>query len=846
MGMVPLDVALGQDLRFALRMLRKAPGFTAAAVLILAIGIGANGAIFSLINAALLRPVIGTGVDDALVGVYSGDRTRPDVFRPFSYPEYVDLRDRNDVFTHVIAEGGVRTGLTEAGQTPRVSTMLTPRVSTMLVSSNYFSALEVPLIAGRAFTRDEEHPLANAAVVVASARLASRYGIASAVIGRRLVLNNREFTIVGVAPEWFHGTMPVMSSDLWAPFGASRLLVPADQRGYVPPASLDRATPALLLAGILKPGLSEREAQARLAPLAEAFAAAYPEYNKNQQLRVQARSRTTRGAAPRSDTAALAGAGVLMAIAGMVLGVACLNLANMVLARGGARRQEIAVRLALGGSRLRIVRQLVIEGLLFSIIGGAAALLMSWWVGTMFVTALSRLASMTIVLDVSPDARVIAIVAGAIILSTVVFSLGPAWRLSRPELANALKPSAPLEARRRRGIPLTSLLVAGQIALSVTLVITAGVFIRAGARAASSEPGNPLAGGLVAEMDAALAGIDAMQARDQYAAALTRVRALPGVRAASLASIVPLGDVDEGRLVRADGEGVDTTPLFTTSTVIGSDYFSSIGLPIIAGRDFTAAEESVSAAPVAIVDRAFVDRVFGGGNPIGRTVHLVDFDGNLDDSLQIVGVVPTVRDDILEAPGPHFYVPFSRSYRVGMTLHASVEPGSEARMMESIRRAIQSEARPLPLVSLRTLTEHRDRSPGLWIVIFSARLFAAFGLIALVLATAGVYGLRAYLVERKTREIGIRVALGATRRRIVEQLLREGAALTAGGLVVGLFVAAGLVQVIQAGLGMDVSAGDPATFAIAATVSVVTTIAASYIPARRALRVDPVVALRPE
>ena len=286
--------------------------------------------------------------------------------------------------------------------------------------------------------------------------------------------------------------------------------------------------------------------------------------------------------------------------------------------------------------------------------------------------------------------------------------------------------------------------------------------------------------------------------------------------------------------------------MFATVAVIGSSYFSSLGLPIGAGRDFTAAEGANSAAAVAIVDRLFAERLFGGANPLGRVVHLVDPEGGVDDSLQIVGVVPTVRDDILEPPRPHLYIPFGHSYRVGMTLHASVEPGSEARMIEPIRRAIQAEEQPLPILSMRTLTEHRDRSPSLWMVVFAARLFVAFGLIALVLATAGVYGLRAYLVARKTREIGIRLALGATHGRIVQQLLSEGTTIAAAGLAVGLLVAAGLVRLLQSGLVMDIGALDSIAFVAASGMSVLATIAASYIPARRALRIDPAVALRPE
>ena len=829
--------ALGQDVRFALRLLRKSPGFAAAAIIVLALGIGATGAMFTVINGALLRPVIGSGVDDRFVGVYSGDRTRPDGFRPFSYPEYLELRDRNDAFAHLIAESSLRTGLTQHGATRRVGTML--------VSSNLFAALRVPMLAGRGFTSDEEHPLADAAVVVVSPGIAASYGGVPAAVGARLVLNGREFTIVGIAPEWFRGTTAIMTSAIWAPFGAARHLVPADQLGYVSPVSFDRSTPTLLLAGVLKDHVAAPDAEARLAPLASAMAAAYPEFNAHQQIVVRPRSRTGRGAGPRSDAGALAGSVVLMALAGMVLGVACLNLANLLLARGSGRRAEIAVRLALGASRVRIIRQLVIEGLLLSTAAAGAAVLLSWAIASLFVSSLTGLAAMPIFLDVSPDVRVIAAIVAATLLGTVVFSLGPAWRVSRPALATALKSGASRGASRASRPTLSGALVAAQIMMSVALLVTAGVFLRASVRAAAAEPGFPLAGGLVAELDGALAGIDARRARSQYLGVLERVRQLPGVRDASLASIVPYGD-GAGRLVRGDGAAADAAPTFATTTVVGASYFSTVGLPITVGRDFTASETANRSGGVAVVDRLFAERVFGVANPLGRIVHLVDPEGGVDDSLEIVGLVPGVQDDILEPPRPHLYLPFGRSFRVAMTLHVRVDPGVEARMIEPVRRAIAAEPRALPLLSIRTLTEHRDRSPNLWTMITASKVFAAFGILALALATTGVYGLRAYLVALRTRDIGIRLALGATRGHIITQLMTEGTSLAATGLVAGLAVAAAIARLLQSGLMLDLAALDPVTFMSAAAVSALATTAALLLPARRALHIDPVVALRPE
>jgi predicted permease len=832
-GFPALDT-LGQDVRFALRMVRKAPGFTVAAVLILALGMGANGAVFSLINILLLKPIVGTGVDAALVRVHSGDTTRPDVYRPFSYPEYLDLRDRNTVFAHLLAEGSVRTGITDGGQTRRIDARL--------VSSNYFPALRVPMAEGRGFTLEEEHPLANAAVVVVSHAFWRQRG-STPLVSRQLLLNGREFTVVGIAPESFHGTMAVMATEVWVPFGAARLLVPADQRGFILPVSTERSSPALLLDAVLKDGVTAADAQARLVPLAGAMAAAYPEFNRNQRLVVQKQSRTGRGTAPRADTEAFAGAAVMMAIAGMVLVVACLNLANMLLARGGARRQEIALRLALGGSRWRIVRQLVIEGLVLAILGSAASFAFVWLAARQFVASAASASPVAVAVDPTPDIRVIAAVIVTAVVSTLIFSLGPAWRMSRPELSSALKPSGPTGTGRTR---LPSVLVSTQIALSLALLIGAGLCMRAGAQAAVSDPGFPLAGGLLAQVDTTLIGLTAQEGRSKLLAALARIRDLDGVRDASFASIVPYGDVGEARFVRPDGSA-DTPPAFATFTVVGARYFTTMGLPILAGRDFSAAEEDDTEAAIAIVDRQFATLLFGGGNPIGRLVHLVDQDGDIDDSLQIVGVVPSVRDDIDDEKRPHLYVPFGRSYRMDMTFHARVDPASERRMLEQIRRAVRSVDDRLPIASLRTMTQHRDATGGLWGILMVAGALATFGAIALALATVGVYGLRAYLVSRRTREIGIRIALGATREGLVRQLLGESTSVAAVGVGTGVGLALALVEMLrQSGILLDVNPLDPVVYGAAVLTLAATTTLASYLPARRALRIDPAVALRPE
>ena len=830
-GGVPSIESLMQDFRFAVRMLRKSPGFTALAVLILALGIGANSAMFSLVNGLLLRPLNGGQPRGEFVGLYSGDRARPDRFRAFSYPEYVDIQRQNDVFNDLLAESVARPGLTDNG--------LTRRVMTGLVSSNYFSTLGVALAAGRPFTLEEERPGSGAAVAIVGYSYWRQHGLTPDVIGQSVVVSGRPFTIVGVAPEGFNGTMPVIAPELFLPFGASSLITERpDGSNRI---ADDRAAPTLLLSGTLQKGTSIEAGESRLAALASAFEAAYPQFNQNQRLILHPRSRVSMGPSPRSDSGPAAGAVVLMAIAGLVLLVACLNLANILLARGTVRRQEIAIRLALGGGRARIVRQLLIEGLLLSTMGGAAALLAAWWAASRAMSSLAVVLPMPIAMNVSPDGRVVSAVAIASIVSTVFFALGPAWRLSAPDLTMTLKESAPLAGRQRRRIAMPALLVVVQVALSVALLISAGVFLRASVTAASMDPGFLLSGGLIAEVDPTMIGQDDVRGRTTYVALLEHIRSTARVSSASVASIVPFGLTQYGRQV--DRNGVSTSAGFT---VVGADYFATLGLAVIAGREFTMAEENAATDSVAIVDQILVDRLFKGESPIGQTVRLLARD-RPDELARVVGVVGTVRDDVLQPPTAHVYVPFGSHYQGEMTIHVRTAPGAEAAMLEPLRTAIQSVDPRLPIVSLKTMSDHRDAAPSLWAVTFAARLFVAFGVIAGVLATAGVYGLRAYLVTQRRREIGIRIALGATRTNVISQLLKEGAWNAASGLIVGTVLAVGLIQLLwRSGMLYEVQAFDPIVFTVAPLILGLAAAAASYVPARRALRVDPTVALRPE
>jgi predicted permease len=832
-GGLPWVESWWQDLRFAVRMLRKAPAFTSAVVVVLALGIGANGAIFSLVNALLLKPLTGVPLEADLVGLYSGDRTRADAFRPFSYPEFVDIRRQNQAFANLFAESLARPALTEG--------TLTRRAMANYVSSNFFAALGVTPAAGRFFTADEEPPSAGATVAVVSHAYWRRHGLRPDIVGQPITVNGRAFTIVGVAAEGFRGTMPVLSAEFWLPLGAASLVANGEGLGLFNRIADDRSAFSLILSGTLRPGLSTAEAEARLAPLASALATAFPQFNRDQRLVVHRRSKVAFGPRPRSDTQPALGAIALMAIAGLVLAVACLNVANMLLARGSVRRPEIAVRLGLGGSRARIVRQLVVEGLLLAAMAGVAGLGVAWWSASRVAASVTSVMEGAVFIDVAPDARVLLAIAVACIFSTLFFCVGPALKQSRSDLVSSMKQGGPLTAVRRGRVSVPALIVGTQVALSLALLVAAGVFARASLNAGASDPGFPLEGGLLAELDPGVAGFDEAEARSAYARVLERVRALPNVRAASMASIVPFGLTSDDRRVRFERAVVSAT-----YTVIGSDYFATLGLPMLSGREFGALDERAPAEPVAIVDRTLAERLFSGSSPVGQVVRLArgDEDPIL---LRIVGVVPPVRDDILGSQYAHVYVPFGRYYSEEMTLHVRTAPALEAETIERVRRAIHDVDPRLAILSLRTMTDHRDVTPSLWAVRLAARLFTSFGVVALTLATAGVYGVRAYVVALRTRELGIRMALGATRAGIVGQLLRESGWTSAGGIVAGLMLALALVQVLQrSGMLDQVSPSDPVVFVLAPLVLAASVAAASYIPARRALGIDPAVALRPE
>jgi predicted permease len=594
-----------------------------------------------------------------------------------------------------------------------------------------------------------------------------------------------------------------------------------------------------------------------LDTLARQLAAAYPAENKDQSLTVNPLPRMSTSTEPRTDTAITAATALLMGMSAVVLLIACLNIANMMLARGAARRREISVRLALGGRPFRIVRQLLTESLLLAIAGGIVGLVFSYWAMKLLVATLVPLLPLALEFWPKPDAVVLAVTMGIAVLSTLTFGLGPAVKLSRSDVVSDLKNLDAMTGRagRLRWFGARNLLVVGQIALSLALLVTGGLFARGAMKAAAADPGFRYERILLGSMDPALAGYDEARTRAAYRSVVDRIRNIPGIESATLTSIVPFGEFQEGRPVERVGGGSATvTGRSPSYVIVGADYFKTLGLPMLRGREFTRAEEESPDAPrVAIINEPLARRLFPNEDPLGQMIRItrhVDEPAGVDfEPMQVIGVAPGLRQTLFDqAPTPHLYVPYGTHFRSGMHLHARVARAgaeAEAAALLTLRQELRTVDDRLPVLALTSMQGFHDGSLGLWGVRMGGRLLTTFGGLALILAVVGVYGVKSYVVSRRTREIGIRMALGARPMSVLWLVLREGVWLTAIGLAIGLPLAA-LVGSALGGMLYQVSPLDPIVFALAPTVLALAATAACYLPARRATRIMPLTALRTE
>src|SRR5438876_10988717 len=654
-----------QDFRFACRQLMKAPGFAIAAVFVLALGIGANTAVFSLVNTMLFAPP-GYARAYELVQVFSQDKKNPKSFRAFSYPTLTDIRAQNSVFSGVAAHNVALVGLGEKGNTRRVFADI--------VSADYFAVLGVAPVQGRVFLPEEETPGRDAPVALVSYSYWTRHNRAPSTLGSQIQINGRSFTVTGILPQTFTGTMTVFSPEVWVPLSAYESIANNFATEKNKPLA-SREGEHLMLIARFKPGMNAIAAEPALKTLAANLEQAFPVEQKDQTFTTRPVSRFSISDDPPDDGDVAAIAPLLMGMAAIVLLVACLNLANMLLARGTARRKEIALRLALGGSRWRVVRQLLTEGLLLALLGGVGGLMLGIWCSGLLARSLSSLMPLDVVWNGGPSLPVLAMTFGFCLLGTVCFALGPAMKLSRSSVIEDLKEHASEDVVRRRWrfLPRNPLVVA-QIAFSLALLTAAALFIRGANKAATVETGLKPGASFILEVDASLAGYEPKRAEQLYRNLNERLAALPGVERASISATVPFGMISLSKNVQRAGvhPGPDAKPSNAAEGLafkaawnsVGADYFSTVGLPVLRGRTFTEAEATQAGPRVAIIDEPLAKKLWPDGDALGQRVQYtgestpsgqrgggaaggtsaeLSKEEKQDETIEIVGIVPVTR-----------------------------------------------------------------------------------------------------------------------------------------------------------------------------------------------------------
>jgi predicted permease len=832
-----------QDLRYGARMLLKNPGFTLVAALTLALGIGANTAIFGLVDAALFRPLPVVEAPDQLVAVTRGAEEGGGI----SYPDFKVLRERNETLSGLALYSFP--WQISLGNGVQSEVVLCP-----MVSANYFDVLRIKPALGRMFLPEEgQTPDSHPVVVLSHSFWQSRFNGDPTMVGRTIVLNDRRFTVVGVAAAGFDGQSAPLKASLWTPvtmIAAMRLPPPFTGTSNDPLNDRQFEFDAI---GRLKHDVSAPQAQAALELINRQLEQANPlpreqglDPNADRSLRL---TRLRGGmAAGHLREMAVTATRLLGATVITVLLIACANVANLLLARATTRRKEIAVRLALGATRWRLIRQLLTESVMLALAGATAGLLLAYWINQLLMALKPPFPSaFTFTLDLSLDRRALVFTLLLAVTTGVLFGLFPALQASRPDVVPALKGESGAEGSRRRWLNLRGALVVTQVALSLALLISMGLFLRSLRYTQQVDLGFKPDNVLEASFNLGLQGYSEARGREFYRQIVERLERLPGAQSACVTNILPLGFlalrapvVPEGREVPANER------LYAGDFAVGPRYFETIGTPLIRGRDFTA-QDTVNSAKVAIVSeklaRSLWPEIKNPGEALGRRARVGDPDPI---SCEVIGVAKDSKNNIFNSidsePAPTIYCPFTQNYTssASVVVRASGDPSE---LIPSVRREVAALDENLPAQDLQRLTE--TTSLATWSVRTGAAAMSFFGLIGLALACVGIYGVMSYSVARRTREIGLRMALGAEARDVVKLIVKQGMGLTLIGTMIGLALSVAMTRLI-ANLLYGVKAIDPTTFAAVAIFLISVALLACYLPARKATKIDPMIALRCE
>ncbi|HEV2914378.1 MAG TPA: ABC transporter permease [Pyrinomonadaceae bacterium] len=817
-GGLPLIETLVRDLRYGLRRLTKSLGFTTVAVLSLALGIGANTAIFSLVNTLILRPLPVENPEE-LVSLSNVVENR--AFPAFSYPNYKDFHDRNDVLESLIAYRFAPLSLSHDG--------VNERLWGYVVTGNYFEVLGVKAALGRMISPDDDRlPGAHPVAVISYEGWQKRFGADPAIIGKSLIVNGLSYTVIGVAPKGFFGTEIIAAPELWFPMAMQAQI-------EVGNSWLDkRGTEYLFVQGRLKPGVSMAQAQTALNSIALQLEKEYPDVNEGK--RVMLWPPGFMSGVMRS--ALLGFTGLLMVVVAFVLLLACTNLANLLLAQATERRKEIAVRLALGASRLRLVRQLMAESMLLAIFSGAFGLLLAYWLVGLAVGFKPPI-DVPLLIDLHMDYRVLIFTCLISLATGLLFGLLPALQATKVDLLSALKDETSFGNTRRSWWK--SSLIVLQVALSLVLLVGGGLMLRALQRAQTINLGFNPQNAVEVSFDLRLQGYTDARGRDFQKRLLERVRVLPVVQSAGIVDLPPVDLHFSRGAVFIEGqppERAANAPRAMTSRA-SPGYFKAMGTRLVQGRDFTEQDDE-QAPPVAIVNETFARRFWPNQDPLGKRFSLGAPDSPM---MQVVGVVQDGKyAGLNEAPQPYVCRPLLQSYVGTNTVIARADTDPQ-KLLAVVRNEVQQLDPNLPLASARPLSE-RMALPLLPARV-AASIFSVFGLLALVLAAIGIYGVMSYAVSRRTHEIGIRVALGAQASDVLRLVIGQGMMTVMIGVGIGLSAAL-LVTRLMKSLLFGVSATDPLTYVGVAALLTCVALLACYIPARRATRIDPMIALRNE